>query len=360
MRRIVIAGAGIVGASIAWQLGRRADVHVTILEKDKPAAGTTRDSFAWINATFSKQPRHYFELNREGVAAWKRLERAMSAPPVIQWGGSVAWTDKVPATLLEDVGQHASWGYPTHLVDEPTLRNLLPGVEPGPVTAAAYSEDEGVVDPVAATGALLADARADVQYPNEVIGLVMDHGRVQAVLTQQGTLACDVLILACGLATPGLAAMAGVTVPLKDSPGVLVHTPPQARVLNRVALGPGSHMKQDASGRIVAGDNFAGSQQSPEASIERGERLLMRAKAYLSKIDMTVERVSLGRRVMPLDEYPIVGFASECSNLYVVATHSGVTLAALLGEYAAAEIVDGVKIDMLEPYRLSRFGTGLA
>ena len=86
----------------------------------------------------------------------------------------------------------------------------------------------------------------------------------------------------------------------------------------------------------------------------------MRAKAYLSKIDMTVERVSLGRRVMPLDEYPIVGFAGECSNLYVVATHSGVTLAALLGEYAAAEIVDGVKIDMLEPYRLSRFGTGLA
>ena len=132
MRRIVIAGAGIVGASIAWQLGRRAGVHVTILEKDKPASGTTRDSFAWINATFSKQPRHYFELNREGVAAWKRLERAMSAPPVIQWGGSVAWTDNAPATLLEDVGQHASWGYPTHLVDEPTLRNLLPGVEPVP------------------------------------------------------------------------------------------------------------------------------------------------------------------------------------------------------------------------------------
>ena len=39
MRRIVIVGAGIIGASIAWQLGRRAGVQVTILEKDEKQVG---------------------------------------------------------------------------------------------------------------------------------------------------------------------------------------------------------------------------------------------------------------------------------------------------------------------------------
>jgi glycine/D-amino acid oxidase-like deaminating enzyme len=59
---------------------------------------------------------------------------------------------------------------------------------------------------------------------------------------------------------------------------------------------------------------------------------------------------------MPQDELPIVGFAAACPNVYVAAMHSGITLAPLVGRLAAAEILDGLKVDLLEPYRLSRFG----
>ena len=71
-----------------------------------------------------------------------------------------------------------------------------------------------------------------------------------------------------------------------------------------------------------------------------------------------MERVTLGYRVMPQDEYPILGFAQACPNLYVAATHSGVTLAPLIGELAAVEILDGVQVRFLEPYRPQRFGNG--
>ena len=60
----VIAGAGIIGSSIAYHLARRG-AQVTLLEKGEPAGGTTEKSFAWINATFSKQPWHYFLLKRD-------------------------------------------------------------------------------------------------------------------------------------------------------------------------------------------------------------------------------------------------------------------------------------------------------
>jgi len=44
-------------------------------------------------------------------------------------------------------------------------------------------------------------------------------------------------------------------------------------------------------------------------------------------------------------------------NLYVAAMHSGVTLSALVGEFAATEILDGADIEILAPYRPHRFAT---
>jgi glycine/D-amino acid oxidase-like deaminating enzyme len=58
---------------------------------------------------------------------------------------------------------------------------------------------------------------------------------------------------------------------------------------------------------------------------------------------------------MPLDGYPIVGFAQGCSNLYIAAMHSGITLSPLIGQLACLEILDKADVDLLQPYRLSRF-----
>ena len=66
---------------------------------------------------------------------------------------------------------------------------------------------------------------------------------------------------------------------------------------------------------------------------------------------VAVERVTVGHRVMPVDEYPIVGFCDRCPNLYIAAMHSGVTLAPLIGQLAALEILDGARVSSLEPYR---------
>lgn len=86
---VVIAGAGIVGASIACHLAKRG-AQVTVLEKQQPGSGATRNSFAWLNASFSKQPRSYYELNLAGMAGWRRLSLEFRDLQV-QWGGSVQW-----------------------------------------------------------------------------------------------------------------------------------------------------------------------------------------------------------------------------------------------------------------------------
>ncbi len=50
-KRIIVVGAGIIGASIAWHLAK-AGAEVTVIEADEPGGVATRNSWAWINASW--------------------------------------------------------------------------------------------------------------------------------------------------------------------------------------------------------------------------------------------------------------------------------------------------------------------
>jgi len=142
---------------------------------------------------------------------------------------------------------------------------------------------------------------------------------------------------------------------LKESPGLLAHTAPAPRMLERLAFAPGANIKQNPDGRIVTGSDF-GSASTLDTSKEFGEKLLEKARRFLPRIkEARLETVTLGHRVLPKDDHPIVGFVKSCPNLYVAAMHSGVTLSPLIGQVAAAEILDGTSVDLLKDYRPSRF-----
>lgn len=359
--RVVIAGGGIIGASLAYRLARRG-ADVTLLERARPASGATANSFAWINSTYSKQPWAYFNLNRLGIEAWQALDRELPGELPLRWGGSVEWygDDRRAAELREQVRHHQAWGYPTHLIDDAALRALERHIEPGRVEAAAHAEIEGSADPVRATEVLLARAArqgAHIIYPAEVTGVDERNGRLRAVRTSGGDVEADVLIVACGIDTPRVAAMAGVRVPLKESPGVLVHTMPMPFTLERVVLSPIAHMKQKPDGRIVTGSGFGGT-PTTDASREAGERFLRTASRVLPVLgETTVEKVTLGFRPLPQDEFPVIGFAPKRRDVYITVMHSGVTLSPLVAQLAAIEILDGVDAEPLAPYRPARFNT---
>ncbi len=357
--RVVIAGAGIIGVSIGYHLARRG-ARVTVLEKSRPGAGATEKSFAWINAGLSKQPRAYFELNLLGVLGWRRLCLEFGPDLRMQWGGSVRWVPSAAdaATLRDQVRGHEQWGYAAHVIEPEEIARLLPGIDPGAAAAACFCDQEGTVDPVHALGVYLQHARqagAVVEYPSEVTGIDLSGGRVRGVRTTRGPVEADFLVLAAGTDTPRLAAMAGVNVPLKESTGLLAHTAPFARVLDRVAFAPGANIKQNPDGRIVTGVDFKNSTDH-DTSRESGLRMLRKAEPFLHKLkDAQLETVTLGYRVLPQDDYPIVGFVQRTPNLYIAALHSGMTMSPIIGQAAAAEILDGVTLDILAPYRPARF-----
>lgn len=348
---IVVAGAGIVGASIAYHLAKRG-ARVTVVEASQPGAGATGKSFGWINATFSKSPQSYFELNRLGIAGWRRLQQELNGELQVQWGGSVAWFPPggEADAFHQSVRRHREWGYGATLIDEHELRRLLPAIVPGEIGVAVWSEEEGAVDPLQAANVLLEKARqfgAEVLWPCEVIGLDCADGVLRRIETTRGAIEAGMLVLACGVGIPRLAEMAGVRVALKDSPGVLIHIAPQPRLLDRVVLATGTHFKQEWDGRIVAGGQIVAGVGTSVTDVraDEAEQILGHVQRFLPALgDAMIERATLGYRVMPQDEFPKIGFAGGCSNLYIAAMHSGVTLAPLIGELATREILDGVTL----------------
>lgn len=68
-----------------------------------------------------------------------------------------------------------------------------------------------------------------------------------------------------------------------------------------------------------------------------------------------LDDVTVGWRPLPTDGHPIIGFVPQVPGLYPMVTHSGFTLAASLSRLAAIEILDGVSVDLLRPYRAARF-----
>ena len=373
-RTVAVIGAGIMGASIAFRLARRG-VHIVLVDKGQPGHGASSHSFAWINAG-AKEPIGYHNLNRRSLEMWPRFAAAIGdegdpGSVGLRWGGKVSWESDPAATeaLIARVRQLQSWGYPSRLVDAEELQRLEPSLDIGPVAAAEYSPNEGQVEPQMVVDACLRRLRemgSEIATGNEVTGFEQDSdGLVRAIATASGSVAVDAVVVAAGTDTTRVASLAGVSVPQAESPGVVIRTNPLPPLLPNVPivyappLGDGRreiHIRQCADGRLMIGE---GDQESlaEDDSQAHADDLLARTRRYLPGLDgAEAVPVPVGWRPMPLDGYPVMGFASEAPNLYVALTHSGVTLAPVLSQLAAQEICDGTPAEaVLGPYRPQRF-----
>ncbi len=366
--QIVIIGAGIIGASIAYFLSQRSQSNITILERETAGSGASGHSFAWVNA-FGKDPRDYHTLNRRSLDMWYRMEHHLDADIGIHYGGEMRWenTKERASQLQRRIKQLQTWGYPCQLISYDEMLELEPRLNPGNVESASYSNADIHVETDKFISACLNSAQAfgtELHTESKVIDFEIQNDRIVSVKTENTEFPCDVVVLANGIHITELASLVNIHIPQQLSPGIVIKTTPCDTILTNVAVihAPPKdvgyqhiHLRQISDGSLRIGQ---GTQEgiNNDDSQEYADALLSRAKTYLPAIgDANAITTSVGYRPMPLDGFPIIGFTKSVPNMYVAVMHSGVTLAPLVGEMSTMEIMEEVHIDWFKPYRLERF-----
>lgn len=366
--RIGVVGGGIVGAAIAMQCAR-AGAQVTLLEKTAPAAGATGKSFAWINP-FMNDP-HYMRVRLKALERWHAVDRPLDTRVI--WGGYIGFTDR-PADRgrMAIQSQHlGEAGHPTRSLDKEALKQMSPAIDPGELVEATWSDLGGHVDPVHATKRFLAAAKsagARIMFPAPVTAIEPTADGVTLV-TPRDRLRFDRVLIATGVDAPGMLAPLGYKLPLLHRPGALVHSKPLPKMTRIVYDGPGEmEFKQAADGSVVALE-AANPPPLPVHSEIRdhamafppgiaemhGARILSKLAVYMPGVARAeVGSVTLGFRPMPVDGFPVVGPVPGVPRVSLCVTHSGVTLAPLLGDYMVSELIAEMNEPLLAPYRPTR------
>jgi 4-methylaminobutanoate oxidase (formaldehyde-forming) len=216
----VIVGAGVGGASVAWHLAELGHTDVTVLERAEPTSGSTFHSAGLVGQLRSSLP--LTRMMMHSVDVYRRLE-AESADT----GRSPGWNEvgslriaSTPERLEELTRQHGwakTFGLPMELVTASEAHELFPLMDPTGVLGGVWLPTDGYLDPSGLTYALLGGAKArgvTVETGTRVTDLVVRDGRIRAVVTDHGTIEADSVVLACGMYTTDVAALAGVNVPI--------------------------------------------------------------------------------------------------------------------------------------------------
>ncbi|MFD4699302.1 NAD(P)/FAD-dependent oxidoreductase [Streptomyces niveus] len=331
---LVVVGAGIVGASVAYHAARAGAV-VTLVDAGQPGAGVTADSFAWIGSS-GVRTGPAAALREAATDEYHRLEAELPGLPV-NWSGSLSWgtTDAAPEA-----------GPGQEIVDAATAATLEPALRQAPEWA-VWAPGDGAVDPVGVIERLVAGARehgARVCPDSRVTAIRRDAaGRVVGVETATGALSGGTVVLAAGAATAALGAPLGVRIPVAPSPATLFRFSAPADLVRTVVNNRDFDLRQVAPDRLVAAAD------SPERTLAAVRSTFHGA----GDVELLSSRV--GVRPMPADGEPIVGPVAGVPGFYVAVLHSAVTLAPAVGRLVARELLDGAAEPLLAGCRLDRF-----
>jgi sarcosine oxidase, subunit beta len=214
---VVIAGAGVQGASLAFHLARRG-VRVMVLERSSVGAGATGASSGFV--------RMHYDLALEAELAWRSFAWFRAWADRVGEGDCgfvrTGFVQLVPAgqagALRANVAAQRAIGIATEVVGPDDLARILPGMVTDDVVVAAWEPESGYADPTGTAAGLLAAARRHgAAYAGgvRVTGVRVEGSRVAGVETDRGRVDAPVVVDAAGAWAAGLARTAGVEIPVE-------------------------------------------------------------------------------------------------------------------------------------------------
>jgi len=377
----VVVGGGVIGCTSAFYLARKG-LKVAVIERERLASGTTSKSFAWINGTSKTNDENYHRLNARGLAAYCELaeefgEVALGLNP----SGSLNIVRRSDVTGHAIVKKQAqileTYGYPSAWVDRNALSTMEPHFNLPNDAEALYAMGDHCLNAPLFVEFLASKIRSSGGsiFENCMANKlqIRDDGQIIGLETGQERLHTEHVLIAAGPNTPeALSELTGYDAfatrfPINRVPGLLVRTPkttPHQLVRHVVYLTSGIdiHILPDFNGGLKIGaddtDGMVATDSSPKHLHNVASILLDRAKDVIPRFSgracLNDCTLTVGVRPYPKDGQSLAGCLPGSKGLFIVATHSGISLAPAIGELMADLITTGQPPEMLLPFLLDR------
>ena len=211
--QVVVIGAGIVGNSVVKHLAALGWRDIVQLDKGplpNPGGSTGHASNFIYPVDHNKEMAH---LTLDSQEQYEEM-----GVSVTSGGLEVARTEARLHELNRRMTSAKSWDIDSRLVTREEIEALVPFIDVDVVLGGWYSPTVSVVDSLRA-GTLMREyaqqlGALSVHPVTEVLDIETDRGRISAVVTNKGRIACEYVVIACGVWSPRLARMAGASIPL--------------------------------------------------------------------------------------------------------------------------------------------------
>lgn len=332
---IVILGAGVMGASIAFHLAKRKAGRIVVIEKDHVASGGSGRSSALVRMHYSYPPE--VQLALVSLNIFENWREIVGEPGEFKQTGFVRIVHPNELERLkQNVDMQRGLGARVELIDRKQLQELQPDWKVEEVQLAAYEPDSGYGDGNVVANDFLSRAREmGVEYLSKTraASFLVQDGRVRGIATDKGEIAAPVVVAATGPWTRPLFSAVGYEVPiepeyhqvaiLKNAPGMKVGG---CACIDSVTA---TYFRSDGSDKFLVGDFYGKRPVDPDnypqrASEESLEEIIERAARRVPALENAeVMRGVTGVYDMTPDARALLGEVPGIGGLNICAGFSG-------------------------------------
>lgn len=346
--RIVVIGAGILGAAITYNLAMRGADVLLLDEGPEPACGVTGRAFGWVNVVNGTPGHASYALWCKAVAEYRHLRAALPQALSDARPGSLIWRE-TPEATEQFADLHRRAGEDVEVLPRSIVAAWEPGLRRVP-ECAVFSRSDLALDPARLARTYVEAALAAggaARFGERVAAIDTKNGRVAGLRLADGAVEADIVVMAAGSAIHGLAGGIGIDVGVETSPALLLRYACDTAVIGRILRGPRLEIRQAGDNSLLVAKSYVddGTGNGPQAI---GAQMLAVMRDELALADtVRLTGAAVGQRPVFADGLPRLGFLPQVEGLYVAVGHPGVILAPLIGRLTAEEIVDGRRTEMI-------------
>lgn len=371
--QVVIVGAGVMGASIAYHLALRGCTDVLVLEKEEAEiSGSTARSAAGVRHQFSNATN--ILLSRHSIERLRHFDEEVGGHAELHQVGYLFLVNDADtwAQYRRNVALQRELGVRVELLAPEEAARFIPQLRTDDLVGATFGPDDGYCDPYGiALGYLRAAQRmgARLRRDSAVTGFDLAGGRVNGVITRSGPVACDLVVNCAGPWAGEVAALAGLRVPVRPYRRNIYMTTPFPQIPGPTPLtidvGSGFYMRKEGQG-ILMGKSNPDEPSSFVTTVDWAwlDHVLevgLHRFPILEHAGLAEQQCWAGLYEITPDHNPILGRHPELPSYLDASGFSGhgIMHAPATGMLIAEEILDGrahsIDIDEL---RIARFAQG--